>query len=85
MRYLIDYYTFRTPSDSLSGNKVSIKQDVPDPRDLDILLGELTLMNARAELYLRFIRRRVTVSINTKHFIKIFSPFIFYQLSLQIL
>ncbi|KAK4294099.1 hypothetical protein Pmani_033249 [Petrolisthes manimaculis] len=32
----------------------------PDPRDLDTLLGELTLVNARAELYLRFLRRRVT-------------------------
>ena len=32
-----------------------------DPRELDALLGELTIMNARTELYLRFIRRRVTV------------------------
>ncbi|KAG0730329.1 Conserved oligomeric Golgi complex subunit 4 [Chionoecetes opilio] len=36
------------------------RADQPDPRDLDTLLGELTLINARAELYLRFIRRRVT-------------------------
>lgn len=36
-----------------------LRIDQPDPRDLDTLLGELTLINARAELYLRFIRRRV--------------------------
>ncbi|XP_042223904.1 conserved oligomeric Golgi complex subunit 4-like, partial [Homarus americanus] len=36
------------------------RADQPDPRDLDTLLGELTLINARAELYLRFIRRRVS-------------------------
>ncbi|XP_042869293.1 conserved oligomeric Golgi complex subunit 4-like [Penaeus japonicus] len=42
----------------VSGGKEP-RADLPDPRDLDTLLGELTLMNARAELYLRFIRRRV--------------------------
>ncbi|XP_037581438.1 conserved oligomeric Golgi complex subunit 4 isoform X5 [Dermacentor silvarum] len=30
-----------------------------DPRDLDVLLAEVALLNSRAELYLRFIRRRV--------------------------
>ena len=45
---------------SSSGKETRV--DLPDPRDLDTLLGELTLMNARAELYLRFIRRRVAVS-----------------------
>ncbi|XP_067007439.2 conserved oligomeric Golgi complex subunit 4 isoform X2 [Anabrus simplex] len=30
-----------------------------DPKDLDLLLGELTIMHARAELYVRFIRRRI--------------------------
>ncbi|CAG0882929.1 unnamed protein product [Cyprideis torosa] len=30
-----------------------------DPRALDVLVGELTIMNARTELYLRFIRRRL--------------------------
>lgn len=28
-------------------------------RELDPVLAEVTLMNARAELYLRFLRRRV--------------------------
>lgn len=45
-----------------SGGK-ELRADQPDPRDLDTLLGELTLINARAELYLRFIRRRVSVSV----------------------
>nr|CAG4651667.1 EOG090X02VY [Triops cancriformis] len=31
-----------------------------DPRELDNLLAELTLLSARAELYLRFLRRRIT-------------------------
>lgn len=30
-----------------------------DPRDLDVLLAEVALLNSRAELYIRFIRRRV--------------------------
>ncbi|KAM7424057.1 hypothetical protein PAMA_000427 [Pampus argenteus] len=30
-----------------------------EPRELDPVLAEVTLMNARAELYLRFLRRRV--------------------------
>ncbi|XP_012285348.1 conserved oligomeric Golgi complex subunit 4 isoform X2 [Orussus abietinus] len=33
--------------------------DKIDPKDLDLLLGELTVMHSRAELYIRFIRRRV--------------------------
>ncbi|XP_040185257.1 conserved oligomeric Golgi complex subunit 4 [Rana temporaria] len=37
---------------SFSGEKI-------EPRDLDPILGEVTLMSARTELYLRFIRRRV--------------------------
>lgn len=31
-----------------------------DPKTLDLLLGELTLMHSRAELYIRFLRRRIT-------------------------
>ncbi|XP_060694262.1 conserved oligomeric Golgi complex subunit 4 [Hemiscyllium ocellatum] len=31
-----------------------------EPRELDTILAEVTLMNARAELYLRFIKRRIT-------------------------
>ncbi|KAJ8681166.1 hypothetical protein QAD02_016953 [Eretmocerus hayati] len=29
------------------------------PKDLDLLLGELTIMHARAELYIKFLRRRI--------------------------
>lgn len=34
-----------------------------DPKDLDILIGEITLMHFRTELYIRFIQRKVVVSI----------------------
>ena len=33
-----------------------------DPKDLDVLLSEIVLLNTRAELYLRFVRRRLVVS-----------------------
>lgn len=36
-----------------------------DPKEIDILLGEVTIMHARYHLYLRFLRRRVTVSSPT--------------------
>ncbi|XP_043275819.1 conserved oligomeric Golgi complex subunit 4 [Venturia canescens] len=31
-----------------------------DPKTLDLLLGELTIMHARSELYIRFLKRRIT-------------------------
>lgn len=34
-----------------------------DPKDLDILIGELTIMHSRSELYFKFIRRKILVSI----------------------
>ncbi|XP_041641589.1 conserved oligomeric Golgi complex subunit 4 [Cheilinus undulatus] len=37
----------------------SIPGDRIEPRELDPVLAEVTLMNARAELYLRFLRRRM--------------------------
>lgn len=33
-----------------------------DPKDLDLLLSELTIMHARAELYIKFLKRRIIVS-----------------------
>lgn len=30
-----------------------------DPKDLDLLLGEITIMHSRSELYVRFLRRRI--------------------------
>ena len=32
-----------------------------DPKDFDLLLGEITIMHARAELYTKFLKRRVVV------------------------
>ncbi|KAK8776333.1 hypothetical protein V5799_030320 [Amblyomma americanum] len=42
----------------------SKQMDKLDPRDLDVLLAEVALLNSRAELYLRFIRRRVSTTLN---------------------
>ncbi|XP_071957457.1 conserved oligomeric Golgi complex subunit 4-like [Antedon mediterranea] len=35
-----------------------------DPMELDVMLAESTLLNARTELYLRFVRRRVMADID---------------------
>ncbi|KAI9528412.1 Golgi transport complex subunit 4 [Dissostichus eleginoides] len=37
----------------------SVPGETLEPRELDPVLAEVTLMNARAELYLRFLRRRL--------------------------
>ncbi|XP_015259094.1 PREDICTED: conserved oligomeric Golgi complex subunit 4 [Cyprinodon variegatus] len=37
----------------------SVPAERIEPRELDPVLSEVTLMNARAELYLRFLRRRI--------------------------
>ncbi|KAJ8938483.1 hypothetical protein NQ318_007119 [Aromia moschata] len=34
-----------------------------DPKDLDILIGEITLMHFRSELYFRFVQRKVTSDV----------------------
>lgn len=39
--------------------KPSGSMDKLNPRDVDALIGEITIMHARAELYMKFIRRRV--------------------------
>lgn len=39
--------------------------DKIEPKSVDLLLGELTLMHSRAELYIRFLRRRVTNDLDT--------------------
>ncbi|XP_071496788.1 conserved oligomeric Golgi complex subunit 4-like [Diadema antillarum] len=52
---------------SRSAYKSSAVHDKLDPRDLDVLLAECTLLNARTELYLRFIRRRVTSDIEVSN------------------
>ena len=50
--------TASAPSNSGTGAGAA-----PDPRELDPLLGELTILHARTELYVRFVRRRVMVRI----------------------
>lgn len=45
---------FRKPS----GGSV----DKLNPKDIDNLIGEITVMHSRAELYVKFMRRRVMVS-----------------------
>lgn len=46
----------------LSSNSSFSKLDKIDPKDLDILIGEITLMHFRTELYIKFIQRKITVS-----------------------
>lgn len=38
-----------------------------DPKELDTLIGEMTVMHARVELYEKFIRRKITVSYLQKN------------------
>ncbi|XP_034948017.1 conserved oligomeric Golgi complex subunit 4 [Chelonus insularis] len=47
-------------------NEYSRKQNIDkmDPKSLDFLIEELTLMHLRAELYIRFLRRRVVNDVN---------------------
>lgn len=45
--------------------------DKLNPKDIDGLLGEITIMHARAELYIKFMRRRIAVrnsSCYSSHF-----------------
>ncbi|XP_071785731.1 conserved oligomeric Golgi complex subunit 4-like [Asterias amurensis] len=48
---------------SLRGYKSSNPNEKLDPRDLDVMLAECTLLNTRTELYLRFVKRRVMSDI----------------------
>ncbi|XP_072515891.1 conserved oligomeric Golgi complex subunit 4 [Salminus brasiliensis] len=43
-----------------SGMMRGVSTEKIEPRELDPVLCEVTLMNSRAELYLRFLRRRIT-------------------------
>lgn len=45
-----------------SSNKVMFDNKL-EPKSLDILITELSLMHARAEMYCRFLKRRVMVSL----------------------
>lgn len=44
------------------------KLDKIEPKDLDVLIGEITIMHSRAELYIKFIKRKVAVRIFLLYF-----------------
>lgn len=48
----------------MSASSSFSKLEKIDPKDLDILIGEITLMHFRTELYIRFIQRKIVVSKN---------------------
>jgi len=48
------YSHYRKPS----GSSV----DKLNPKDIDMLIGEITLMHSRAELYIKFLKKRIHVS-----------------------
>lgn len=37
-----------------------------DPKELDVLIGELTIMHSRAELYFKFVKRKVSVRTSNR-------------------
>lgn len=43
----------------------SSKTEYIDPKDIDMLLNEITLIHARYGLYLKFIHSLITVSLNS--------------------
>ena len=48
-----------------------------DPRELDVVLREVVVMNARAEMYLQFLEKRIAVRICTPLiFSQFFLPFL---------
>lgn len=47
----------------MSSSSSFSKLEKTDPKDLDILIGEITVMHFRTELYIKFIQRKVTVSM----------------------
>lgn len=49
-----------------TSGKPGVTLEKLDPRTLDVVLTEITLLSSRTELYLRFIRRRVSVSSTAK-------------------
>ena len=47
-----------------------------DPRELDVVLREVVIMNSRAEMYLKFIEKRISVRTFYVEYFKKKSPFI---------
>lgn len=50
-----------TEMNKMGPNSSFNKLERLDPKDLDMLIGEITLMHYRSELYIRFIQRKVLV------------------------
>lgn len=59
----------------MSSSSSFSKLDKIDPKELDIFIGEITLMHFRTELYIKFVQRKVLVSI------KILCKYFFFQKS----
>lgn len=53
-----------TETSKMGPNSSFSKLERIDPKDLDILIGEITLMHYRSELYIRFIQRKVLADID---------------------
>lgn len=47
----------------MSSSSSFSKIEKMDPKDLDILIGETTIMHARMELYIKFITKKITVTL----------------------
>ncbi|XP_025831494.1 conserved oligomeric Golgi complex subunit 4 [Agrilus planipennis] len=47
----------------MSNSSSFSKLEKIDPKDLDLLIHEVTIMHSRAELYFKFVRRKVTMDI----------------------
>ncbi|XP_039618780.1 conserved oligomeric Golgi complex subunit 4 [Polypterus senegalus] len=56
----IERRTYHRKFQVVQNNMMRNSSERIEPRELDPILTEVTLMNARAELYLRFLRRRIT-------------------------
>lgn len=47
---------------SLNSSSSSSNLSGFDPKEIDLLLSEITILHSRYQLYLRFLQRRITVS-----------------------
>lgn len=48
--------------------KASGSSDKLNPREIDLLIGEITIMHSRAELYIKFMKRRVLIDFENLKF-----------------
>lgn len=57
----------QTPSTAMGHFRKSSgsSQDKLNPKDIDALIGEITVIHSRAELYQRFMRRKILVCMST--------------------